>query len=206
MLVGYARVSSQGQNLARQEESLAQVGCDKIFKEKASGGNFERPQWQALCQFVREGDCVVVHDLSRLGRNAVQIKVEWERLVEKHVDIRVLNMPILNTQQYEDMHGVGKLMITIVFELMSWLAEEERHRIRTAQREGIDKAKKEGKYNGKPKKYTNTSTGQEKLIYDKVIQMLKENQSINHIAKTTGISRPTVYRIKNEQCLPSLNH
>lgn len=198
MRIGYARVSSQGQNLARQEDSLSKAGCDKIFKEKASGGDFERPQWQALCKFVREGDCVVVHDLSRLGRNAEQIKVEWERLVEKQVDICVLNMPILNTQQYKDLHGVGKLMITIVFELMSWLAEEERNRIRTAQREGINRAKNEGKYNGKPKKYTNTSTGQDKLIYDTVIQMLKENHSINHIAKTTGISRPTVYRIKNE--------
>ncbi|CQR47385.1 Putative transposon Tn552 DNA-invertase bin3 [Paraliobacillus sp. PM-2] len=202
MLIGYARVSSQGQNLARQEESLVLAGCDKIFKEKASGGDFNRPQWQALCRFVREGDCVVVHDLSRFGRNAEQIKVEWESLIEKKVDVCVLNMPILNTQQYKDMHGVGKLMITIVFELMSWLAEEERNRIRVAQQEGINKAKKEGKYKGKPKKYTNTSTGQDKLIYEKVIQMIKNNQSINHIAKTTGISRPTVYRIKNELLLP----
>lgn len=198
MRVGYARVSSQGQNLARQEESLSQAGCDKIFREKASGGDFKRPEWQALCQFVRQGDCVVIHDLSRLGRNAEQIKIEWERLVEKKVDICVVNMPILNTQKYKDLHGIGKLMITIVFELMSWLAEEERLRIRTAQREGIDKAKKEGKFNGKPKKYTDSSTGQDKLIYDKVVHMLKEHESINHIAKTTGISRPTVYRIKND--------
>ncbi|HLU21818.1 MAG TPA: recombinase family protein [Bacillaceae bacterium] len=198
MIVGYARVSSQGQNLARQEESLAKVGCSKVFKEKASGGDFERPQWQALCQFVREGDCVVVHDLSRFGRNAQQIKMEWERLTEKNVDICVLNMPILNTKQYKEIDGVGKLIINLVFELLSWQAEEERKRIRTAQREGISKAKKEGKYKGKPKKFTNESMGKDKLIYDKVIQMLEENQSINHIAKTTGISRPTVYRIRDD--------
>ncbi|GIN96925.1 transposase [Siminovitchia terrae] len=198
MMVGYARVSSKGQNLARQEESLAEAGCTKVFKEKASGGDFERPQWQALCRFVREGDCVVVHDLSRFGRNAEQIKVEWERLIEKNVDICVLNMPILNTQKYKKIEGVGKLIINIVFELLSWQAEEERKRIRIAQREGIKKAKKDGKYKGKPKKYTNLSTGQDKLIYDTVVQLLRENHSINSIARTTGISRPTVYRIKNE--------
>ncbi|CEI80720.1 Putative transposon Tn552 DNA-invertase bin3 [Oceanobacillus oncorhynchi] len=198
MLVGYARVSSKGQNLARQEESLTNEGCDKIFKDKASGGDFERTAWQELKQFVREGDCVVVHDLTRFGRNAEQIKIEWEDLLDKKVDIRVLNMPILDTAKYKDLEGIGKLMIHIVFEILSWQAEEERRRIRTAQREGIDKARKEGKFKGKPKRYTVNATGQDKLVYDKVIYMLDKKESIHSIAKTAGISRPTVYRIRDE--------
>lgn len=140
----------------------------------------------------------MVHDLSRFGRNAEQIKVEWERLLDKHVDICVLNMPILDTRRYKEIQGVGKLIINIVFELLSWQAEEERKRIRTAQREGIAKAKKEGRFKGKPKRYTAMAKGQDRLIYEAIVRYLREKQSIHWIATTTGVSRPTVYRIKNE--------
>jgi DNA invertase Pin-like site-specific DNA recombinase len=108
-------------------------------------------------------------------------------------------MPILDTRRYKEIQGVGRLIINIVFELLSWQAEEERKRIRTAQREGIERAKKEGRYKGRPKRYTATSKGQDKLIYDAVVQFLHEKRPIHWIATTTGISRPTVYRIKHEQ-------
>lgn len=202
MMVGYARVSTQGQNLARQEASLTEVGCEKIFEDQASGKDFNRPEWQRLCAFVREGDCVVVHDLSRLGRNAGQIKDEWEKLMRRHVDIQILNMPILNTRNYKEIEGVGQLIIQLVFELLSWQAEEERRRIRTAQREGIAQAKADGKYKGKPKRYAAESIGADKLVYDRVVELLKQQEPIKRIAQSVGISRPTVYRIKKEQDAP----
>lgn len=198
MIVGYARVSTEGQNLARQEASLTEAGCEKIFEDKASGWDFNRPEWQRLCGFVREGDCVVVHDLSRLGRNAGQIKDEWEKLMRRNVDIRILNMPILDTSRYHQMEGVGQLIVQLVFELLSWQAEEERRRIRTAQREGIARAKADGKYKGKPKRYTADASGADKLVYDRVVELLKQGEPVMRIAQRVGISRPTVYRIRNE--------
>ncbi|MFT8927915.1 MAG: recombinase family protein [Sporolactobacillus sp.] len=205
MIVGYARVSTQGQNLARQEASLRAAGCTRIFKDKASGGDFDRPEWRALCTFVHAGDCVVVHDLSRMGRNADQLKTEWEQLVDRGVDLCVRNMPMLDTRRYREMAGVGKLIIQIVFALLAWQAEEERTRIRTAQREGIARAKQAGKYHGRPKRYTALATGSDRLVYEKVVQLLKTSEPIDRIARTVGISRPTVYRIRNEQAHTGLD-
>lgn len=101
---------------------MVHADCERVFKDEASGKDFDRPEWQKLCTFVREGDCVVVHDLSRLGRNARQIKDEWEKLMRRHVDIRILNMPILDTRRYQQIEGI----VQLVFELLSWQVEEER--------------------------------------------------------------------------------
>jgi len=146
MIIGYARVSSKAQNLSRQIKDLEQYGCDKIFQEKQSGKDFaSRPVYKELRKKLRFGDTLVVHDLSRFGRNKQEIKDEWEALVKEDIDIVVLNMPLLDTRKYKELEGVGQLVSDIVLSLLSWMVDEERERIRTAQREGIEIAKEQGK-------------------------------------------------------------
>src|SRR5690625_1036713 len=135
---------------------------------------------------LRFGDVLVVHDLSRFGRNKEEIRDEWESLIKEEIDIVVLNMPILDTRKYKDLEGVGQLISDLVLTLLSWMVEEERERIRSAQREGIEIAKKQGKYRGRKKKYHARASGKDKLIYDEIVKGLKNNTSVMDIHRKTG--------------------
>src|SRR5690606_2595036 len=117
---------------------------------------------------------------------------------DNDIDIVVLNMPLLDTRKYKDLEGVGQLVSDLVFTLLSWMVEEERNRIREAQREGIEIAKQEGKFKGKPRMYHANAKGKNKLIYDTIIKMLKNKESVMDIHAKTGVARNTIYRIKNE--------
>lgn len=198
MIIGYARVSSKEQNLSRQVEDLKKFGCEKVFEEKHSGKNFsDRAIYNKLRSKLRFGDVLVVHDLSRFGRNKTEIKNEWQWLTDNEIDIVVLNMPILDTRKYKELEGVGQLISDIVLSLLSWMVDEERERIKTAQREGIEIAKKQGKYSGRKLKYHSGATGKDKIIYDKIVQDLKNHKSVMDIHLETNLSRNTIYRIKN---------
>lgn len=198
LIFGYARVSSKDQNLARQIKELEEFGCDRIFQEKQSGKNFDRPVYKEMRSKMRFGDVLVVHDLSRFGRNKVEIRNEWEALIKEEIDIVVLNMPILDTRKYKDLEGVGQLVSDLVLTLLSWMVEEERERIRTAQREGIEIAKKQGKYKGGKKKYHADAKGKDKVIYDRVVQLINQGVSVLDIHREVGISRNTIYSIKRQ--------
>lgn len=196
LIFGYSRVSSKDQNLARQIKELEEFGCDRIFQEKQSGKNFDRPVYKEMRSKMRFGDVLVVHDLSRFGRNKVEIRNEWEALIKEEIDIVVLNMPILDTRKYKDLEGVGQLVSDLVLTLLSWMVEEERERIRTAQREGIEIAKKQGKYKGGKKKYHAGAKGKDKVIYDRVVHLINQGVSVMDIHREVGISRNTIYAIK----------
>lgn len=198
MIFGYARVSTKDQNLDHQIKELENFGGDRIFQEKQSGKNFERPIYKEMRSNMRFGDVLVVHDLSRFGRNKQEIKEEWEGLIKEEIDIVVLNMPILDTRKYKELEGVGQLVSDLVLTLLSWMVDEERERIKIAQKEGIEIAKKEGKFRGGEKKYHAGATGKDKVIYDKVIQLLKEKNSVMDIHREVGISRNTIYSIKKQ--------
>src|SRR5690625_3787856 len=199
MIIGYARVSSKSQNLARQIKELQDFGCEKIFQEKQSGKNFlERTIYKELRSKLRFGDVLVVHDLSRFGRNKEEIRDEWEALMEEEIDIVVLNMPILDTRKYKGLEGVGQLISDLVLTLLSWMVDEERERIRSAQREGIEIAKRKGKYKGRKKKYHAGATGKDKLIYETIVKELKAETSVMDIHRMTGVARSTVYNIRKE--------
>lgn len=199
MIIGYARVSTKDQNLDRQIQELENFGCEKIFTEKQSGKNFkERNVYHEMRNKLRFHDVLVVHDLSRFGRNKEEIKNEWQWLIENEIDIVVLNMPILDTRKYKELEGVGKLIADIVLAILSWVVEDERERIRVAQQEGIEIAKKQGKYSGRKTKYHAGATGKDKIIYDKVVQDLKNKKSVMDIHLETDLSRNTIYRIKRE--------
>ena len=202
MIIGYARVSSRNQNLDRQINDLEKYGCEKIFVEKMSGKNFsDRAVYQEMRSKLRFGDVLVVHDLSRFGRNKEDIRNEWKWLTENEIDIVVLDMPILDTRKYKELEGVGQLISDIVLSLLSWIVDEERERIRSAQREGIEIAKKMGKFKGRPVKYHSEAKGRNKLIYNAIVDDLKNNVSVMDIHRKTGVSRNTSYRIKREKSL-----
>lgn len=199
MIVGYARVSSETQNLARQIEDLKKYGCEKIFKEKVSGKNFERAEYKKMRKQLRFGDILVIHDLSRFGRNKEEIMNEWKSLIEDEIDIVVLSLPILNTAQYKNIEGVGKLVSEIFLAVMSWMVEEERTRTKIAQRQGIEIAKRNGKYKGRKIKYhANATDPKDRIIYEKIVNMLEEGYSVMDIHRTTNVSRMTIYNIKKE--------
>lgn len=131
MKVGYIRVSTEEQNTARQDDMMQAVGCEKIFTEKVSGKNTNRPQLQNMMSFVREGDVVVVESYSRFSRNTADLLSLVEQLEEKGVGFVSLH------ENVDTSSPQGKLIFTI----FAGLAQFEREQLLQRQREGIEAAK-----------------------------------------------------------------
>ena len=149
---GYIRVSSKDQNEERQITSLREKGIHQrdIFIDKTSGSHFEREQYQLLKRILRPGDVLYIHSLDRFGRNKDEILQEWNTITkELQADIVVLDMPLLDTSQYKD--SMGTFIADLVLQILSWVAQDERERIRQRQREGINEAMRQGKEFGRPK-------------------------------------------------------
>lgn len=149
---GYVRVSSKDQNEGRQIASMKEQGIDErdIFIDKQSGKDFNREKYQALKQCLREGDVLYIHSLDRFGRNKDEILNEWKEITKNiKADIIVMDMPLLDTTKYKD--SMGSFISDLVLQILSWMAQEERERIRKRQREGIDVAIKKGIKFGRPK-------------------------------------------------------
>lgn len=139
---GYIRVSSKEQNEGRQFEAMRQIGIDErdIFMDKQSGKDFNRQNYQLVKMMLREGDILYVQSLDRFGRNKEAILNEWKDITKNiQAHIIITDMPLLNTTKYKD--NLGNLITDLVLQILSWLAEEERTKIKTRQREGIDLAK-----------------------------------------------------------------
>jgi len=100
--------------------------------------------------------------------------------------------------EYKELEGIGQLVSDLVFTLLSWMVDEERKRIRANQQQGIEVAKAKGKYKGRSLKYHNAAIGKDKIIYDKVIEMLRNDESVMDVHRKTGLSRTTITRIKQE--------
>lgn len=151
---GYARVSSRDQNLDRQLDALADYGVERcrIFADKASGKDFERPQWRRLVRRLAEGDTLVVKSIDRLGRDYDEILTQWRRVTrERRAAVVVLDMPLLDTRLERD--GVtGVLIADIVLQLLSYVAQVERESIHQRQAEGIAAARARGVRFGRPTK------------------------------------------------------
>ncbi|MEF9992747.1 MAG: recombinase family protein [Romboutsia sp.] len=139
----YARISSKDQTLERQivEAKKLDIEEEYVFLEVASGKDFKRPEYQLLKRMLREGDILYIKSLDRLGRNKQMILDEWNELVKiKKVDIVILDMPLLDTTKYKDMNGLENLISDIILQLLSYMAEDERTRIKERQKEGIKAA------------------------------------------------------------------
>ena len=150
---GYARVSAADQNLDRQLDALRAFPLDDadIFRDKASGKNFDRPGYRRLMRRLRPGDVLVVKSIDRLGRNYEEILGEWRRITkERRVQMVVLDMPLLDTRTVRD--GItGVFLADIVLQILSYVAQVERENIRARQAEGIAAAKARGVRFGRPR-------------------------------------------------------
>ena len=190
---GYSRVSSAEQHLDRQIEALTAYGVEDrhIITDKMSGKNFDRPGYQTLkTQLLRSGDVLVVKELDRLGRDYEQIKAEWSDLRKMGVDVVVLDMPILSTADKSDLEKV--LIANIVFELLAYLAEKERIKIKTRQSEGIAVAKAKGVKMGRPNAKIPANFESE------VRKWKSGKQTATETMKVLGLKKTTFYKLVKE--------
>lgn len=144
-IYGYVRISTKDQNEARQMIAMKEFGIDekKIFIEKQSGKDFNRPEYKRLLRKLKTGDTLVIKSIDRLGRNYDEILQQWRFITkEKRASIVVLDMPLLDTQNGRDL--TGTLIADIVLQLLSYVAQTEREFIRKRQEEGISAAKAQG--------------------------------------------------------------
>lgn len=137
--IGYIRVSTEHQETARQQEIMVNYGVDRIFSEKISGANADRPQLKAMLDYVREGDTLYVESISRLGRSTKDLLNIIDSLTAKGVTL------ISNKENIDTNSPTGKFMLTV----FAALSQLEREQLRQRQREGIEIAKVQGKYTGR---------------------------------------------------------
>ena len=144
--IGYIRVSTRDQNPDRQIVALENYGVDKhnIYLDKMSGKDFARPAYAKMMTKVKKGDVIVIKSIDRLGRNYGEILEQWRYITrEKHVDIEVIDMPLLNTNTYHD-SLTGIFVSDLVLQILAYVAETERSFIKQRQAEGIAVAKEKG--------------------------------------------------------------
>ncbi len=174
--IGYVRVSTLEQNTLRQ---LEQVQIDRVFTDKASGKDAQRPQLEAMLAFVRDGDTVVVHSMDRLARNLDDLRRIVQGLVKRGVCIEFVKEHLTFT-------GEDSPMATLMLSVMGAFAEFERSLIRERQREGITLAKQRGAYRGRKKSLT------PEQIAD-LRQRVAAGEAKAQVARDFGISRETLY-------------
>ena len=155
MKIGYIRVSDKKQNPDRQIEKMLFSGIEErfIFVDRQSGKDFARPSYQSMKQVLREGDLLYLDALDRLGRDYDGIIEEWKDMTRNiGVDIVVLEQESLfDSRRFREMGELGKLMEDQFLSLLSYVAEQERNKIRTRQREGINIAQRKGVRFGRPR-------------------------------------------------------
>lgn len=180
-IIGYVRVSSQGQNTARQ---LQGIELDMEFIDKVTGSNLDREKLQECVLYARKGDTVVVDSIDRLARNLRDLQEILETLTKKGVIVKFLKENLTFT-------GNDDAMSTLMLQMMGAFAEFERTMIRSRQKEGIAQARLAGKHLGRPFKVDNKFR---KVVKEK----LESCQSIRSIAKDMNVSRATIYKVKEQ--------
>lgn len=175
--IGYIRVSTKDQNPDRQLEG---VQLDKKFIDYASAKSMVRPQLEAMLEFVREDDIVIVHSMDRLARNVKDLKTLVDGLLLKKIQVNFIKENLL-------FKGENSALANLMLHMMGAFAEFEYAFIKERQREGIEIAKKKGKFKGTTKKLN-----AEKIEVLK--QQLLTRKSKSQIALDLGISRFTLYR------------
>lgn len=191
MIIGYCRVSCKDQDLTRQIESLKQYGCEKIYSDKATGKNFNRPEYTKMKEDgLRKGDTLVVHEFDRLGRNKKLTLKELQYFKDNGIRLVALNLP--TTQ----MDTTDNLMLdtinNIVIELYTMMAQQEIETREKRQREGIDVALANGvKFGRKAVEYPKN--------WESVISLVN-NKQINNIEAMTmlGLKKTTYYKLLKE--------
>ena len=191
-IVAYIRVSTAEQNLDRQLEELKKLGIEEkyIYQDKQSGKDFERIGYQYMKKSLEPGDTVVIKELDRIGRNQVELKREWEYFKDNEINVRVLDMPALNIDYNDDnLKPMIKMINNIIFEVMSWKAENERETIRKRQAEGIAVAKSKNVKFGRPRVQIPNN------FYDVCNQWKSGKITATEAMKLTGLKRTNFYKL-----------
>lgn len=198
MKIGYARVSTTGQELERQLRDLQAHGVEKIFTDKATGATLDRQGFKDLISYAREHDTVIVQSLDRLGRNYDEIKQVISHLQSHHIALEILDAPFLNFNTGNE--TLDKAMYDMMISLLGYIAENERKKLLERQAQGIKIAKEKGIYKGKPLEYSpNAKDPKKKAIYHAILNDLANDLAITEIARKYGVTRKLVYRIKDDQ-------
>lgn len=178
MLLGYARVSTDDQNLNLQLDALTKAGCDRIYQEKRSGGTIQREELNRLLDNIREGDTLVVWRLDRLGRSLKHLIEIVTKLEEDKIGFKSL------TENIDTTTPTGKL----IFHIFGALSEFERNLIKERTSAGLAAARARGRKGGRPKSLT-----QDKI--DMAISLYNDKKhSIKSICQTLQITKPTLYK------------
>lgn len=189
----YIRVSSKDQNEDRQVEALKpyNIPMRQTYIDKQSGKDFHRPAYRRLMKRLKPGDLLIIKSIDRLGRNYAEIIEQWRVITkEKRVDIKVIDMPLLDTTYGKDL--LGTFIADLTLQVMSFTAQLERENIRQRQAEGIAVAKAKGVTWGK-KPYPRPPELKE---YAELWQQKKI--SLEEIAERLGVSRSTAYNFVKE--------
>jgi DNA invertase Pin-like site-specific DNA recombinase len=181
MILGYARTSTADQHagLEAQERDLRAAGCEKVWSEQVSGVA-EREQLQALLGFAREGDVVMVTKPDRLARSTAELLAIEADLARRGIGLIVLSM---GGQPLDTRNPTSKLMLTILAGVATW----EREVMLERQREGIAKAKAEGRYKGRAPTVARQG--------DQIRAMVAAGVKPAHVARQLGVARSSVYRV-----------
>lgn len=154
MNIGYVRISAKTQSLARQLDTMEKLGIEPrfVFQDVASGKDFERTGYQAMKSVLREGDCLYIDALDRLGRDYDNIIAEWKDITRNlKCDIVALdNSALFDSRKFKEMGELGKLMEDQFLSLLAYVADVERKKTLERQRQGIESAKKKGVRFGRP--------------------------------------------------------
>lgn len=182
MKIGYARVSTSEQNLDRQIDSLREAGCERIYAEKVSAVKKERPELSRMMDALREGDVMIVAELTRLGRSVRDLIDIVEKIHEAGANVVSLSEPWMDTTSVQG---------NLIFNIFSAFAQFERDLTRQRVMHGLETARARGRKGGRP------TVPEDKAAL--AIRMHSNSCPISDIIKATGISKTTIYRLVNKQ-------
>lgn len=207
MIYGYARVSSREQNLDRQITALLNAGVIErnIFKEKKSGKNFKREEYQNLLNTLKVGDTLIITELDRLGRNMAEVEREYTRItVDRGCYIKIIKEDFLSTSELAENKIYKDMIQPILLKVISYMAQTEREKILERQQMAYNSmqldekgrmiSNRTGKVIGRQAKYNSLKEDEKKLIKD----WINGKISCLRVSKILTISRPTLYKIKNQ--------
>lgn len=197
--IGIGRVSTKEQNPQRQIDAFKALGIDDryIFIDKCSGnaGNLDkREEYQRARAIVRKGDTIYLDALDRLGRNTKEIETEWRYFTEEvGCYMVVMNMPLLDTRPKEGVTDVSEMVAKIALAVFSWMAQRETEERKRRQRDGIEVAKREGKYKGR--KPVEVDKYEFAKLYSEVLAGERTNK---YVMDKLDLKRNTYYKLVEE--------
>ena len=159
-----------------------------IFTDKASGKDFDRPGYQALLSTAAAGDLIIIKSIDRLGRNYSEVLEQWQYITKtRDIDIRVLDMPLLDTSRYKDL--LGTFVSDLVLQVLSFQGEQERAFIKQRQAEGIAAAQKKGVKFGRPRKQLPDN-------FDEIYERYLRNEPVTRLAKEVPTMSESTLRLR----------